>query len=68
MNLVSAPGFENKSLTLNVKTNENKRINIILDPIGIVMSYHNFDSMTKLLSNMTAKYPKITSLYRYSIN
>ncbi|CAG2171580.1 unnamed protein product, partial [Oppiella nova] len=31
----SAPGYENKSLTVNVKTNENQIMNVILDSIGL---------------------------------
>ena len=63
--LVSAPGFENKSLTINVKNNENKKINIILDSIGVSISYHDYQSMTTLLANFSIEYPEITSLYAY---
>jgi len=67
LKIVTAPGYENKTLSVNVKTNENNKMNIIMDPVGITLSYHNFDSMTNLLANITSEYPKITSLYRFVI-
>ncbi|CAG2119278.1 unnamed protein product, partial [Medioppia subpectinata] len=59
----SAPGFENKTLSVTVKTNENKKINVILDSTGLLMSYHNYETMATLLANYSDKYPDITSLF-----
>ena len=63
--LVSAPGYENKSLTINVKTNQNQKINVVMDSIGLAINYHNYDQMVTILTNLSNEYPDITSLERY---
>lgn len=62
---VSAQGYENKSLTVTVKTNENLKVNIVMDSIGMAVNYHNYDELVSILTNFSKIYPEITSLYRY---
>ncbi|XP_067136764.1 carboxypeptidase D-like [Centruroides vittatus] len=60
---VTAPGYEIKTIFIEVANKQLVKLNIILDPLEAKLEYHNYSELVNVMHSLSSLNPSITNIY-----
>nr|AMO02545.1 carboxypeptidase D [Tityus serrulatus] len=60
---VTAPGYEIKTISVEVANKQQVKLSIVLDPLEAKLEYHNISELVNVMHHLTSLNPSITNIY-----